>query len=534
MLSKVFGAGIRGTEGFPVCCEADVESGFPQITFIGSLSASVRESADRVRTAIANSGIYLEPKHVTVNLSPADFRKEGCAYDLPVAVALLRAYELIPDTLLRDSLFAGELSLGGELLPVRGVISMVSAAKEAGLRRCFLPEENLREGSIISGIDCYGVSSLRELLSLLRGESPLPAPAVYEENADHADTMPDFSELCGQELVKRATLLAAGGRHNILYIGPAGSGKSMVASRLPSIMPEMSMEERLELSRIYSISGLLDPKEPLIRKRPFRSPHHSISAQALAGGGTRPRPGEISLASNGVLFLDELPEFRTEALEILRQPLEERCVHISRVYGSFSFPANFQLVCAMNPCKCGFWPDRSRCRCGEQSVRSYIGKISKPLLDRIDLSVEISPVDYAALRGSRKAKSSAELRLEVERVRELQERRFVHSGIRFNSEMSAAMLQEFCPLSEEDDRLLQQLYERGSMSVRGLHKILRVARTAADFDGESDICHRHVCEAVAYRSLDEKYWGGGSGESNKIQPPLQLEKNRRRRRPVWS
>lgn len=507
MLSKVFGAGISGTDGFPVCCEADVESGFPQIIFIGSLSASVRESADRVRTAIFNAGICLPPKRVIMNLSPADFRKEGCAYDLPIAVALLSAYALIPKTLLSASLFAGELSLGGEILPVRGILSMVSAAKEAGMKRCFLPLENLKEGSIISGINCYGISSLPALIRLLRGEQQLPAPASYVEQEERAIYPSDFSEIRGQQLAKRATLLAVGGRHNLLYIGPAGSGKSMLAARIPSIMPDMTAEERIALSRIYSIAGLLDREEPLMKLRPFRSPHHTITARALAGGGTRPRPGEISLSTHGILFLDELPEFKTEALEILRQPLEEKCVRISRLSGSFTFPADFQLICAMNPCKCGFWPDRSKCFCNEAQVRAYIGKISRPLLDRFDLCAELSRVEYSALSGKDETQSSAEMKAEVERVREIQEKRFRRCGIRFNSEMSAEMLQDHCRLPAEEHAFLEQLYERGNLSVRGLHRLLRVARTVADFSASEQICHEHLCEAIAYRPPTEKYWG---------------------------
>ena len=375
MLKKIYGAALIGTKGVLVRCEADVEQGFPTITFIGSLAASVREAADRVRTALGNSGFHLEPRRVTLNLSPAELRKEGCAYDLPIAVSLLAAYGELPENLLTDTLFAGELSLSGEILPVRGVLSMVRCAAAAGLKRCFLPLENLREGSVIGGIDCYGVSTLAELAVLLRGRTPLPEPAVFSEESLPLEETPDFSDLAGQELVKRATLLAAGGRHNILYIGPAGTGKSMIASRLPYILPAMSREERLSVSEIYSISGLLPPDRPLMTKRPYRSPHHTVTGLALSGGGQKPRPGEISLAHEGVLFLDELPEYHAATLEVLRQPLEEHLVHIARVSGNYTFPANFQLVCAMNPCKCGFWPDRNRCRCTESQVRTYLSHI---------------------------------------------------------------------------------------------------------------------------------------------------------------
>ena len=509
MLKKVWGAGVRGTEGFLVCCEADVENGFPQFTFIGSLTGTVRESGDRVRTAISNTGIYLDPKHVIINLSPADIRKEGNGYDLPVAAALLASYGVIPGTLLEDSLFAGELSLGGEILPVNGVLSMVAAAKEAGLKRCFLPMENLREGAVIRGISCHGARNLGELTDFLTGARPLPPPADWQESPEDLEYPLDFADICGQELVRRATLLAVGGRHNILYIGPAGTGKSMIAERIPTIMPAMTMEERLEISRIYSISGLLSAEEPLMRRRPFRHPHHTITPQALTGGGVVPKPGEISLADHGVLFLDELPEFRSMTLEILRQPMEDKTVRISRLHGAYVFPANFQLVCAMNPCRCGFWPDRTRCSCTDAQVRAYIGRISRPLLDRIDLCAETAAVDYESLSRRNTERISPKLREEVERVREIQAERFRDSGIRFNSEMRGSDVETFCALTKEDDRFLSELYKRNSMSARGLHRILKVARTAADFAGSEEIRHEDLCEAIAFRSLEDKYWGGG-------------------------
>jgi len=515
MLSKIYGAGILGTEGFPVRCEADVENGFPQVTFIGYLSEAVKEAHHRVYTAIRNSGIYLEPKHVTINLSPADIRKDGCAYDLPIAVSLLRSYGCIPDPFLTDSLFAGELSLSGDILPVRGVISMVSAAKENNLKRCFLPQENLREGSVITGVDCYGAKNLTELISLLNGSHPLPEPAVYRENPEDLEYETDFSDVSGQKMIKRATLLAVGGRHNILYIGPAGTGKSMIASRIPTIMPKMTMEERLEISKIYSVCGLLSPEEPLVKRRPFRSPHHTISSQALVGGGVRPKPGEISLSSNGVLFLDELPEFRSDTLEVLRQPLEEKKVLISRIYGAFEFPANFSLVCAMNPCRCGFWPDRKKCNCNETQVKAYIGKISRPLLDRIDICTETSLPGYEDLSRRNGGEKSSELRKMVEKVRIIQEERLSPYGLRFNSEMNGNLIQKFCSLSEEDNEFLKKIFEKGSFSARSLNKILKVARTAADFDGKENIGHDNLSEAIGYRAMENKYWGKNQDFSEK-------------------
>jgi magnesium chelatase family protein len=510
MLSKIYGSGIHGTDGFLVRCETDVENGFPQITFIGYLSAAVREAEDRVYTAIRNSGFIPEPKHVTINLSPADVRKDGCGYDLPIAVSLLKSYGIISGFFTENSLFAGELSLSGEILPVRGVISMVSAAKEAGLQYCFLPSKNVREGSVIDGIACIGADTLSDLIKILNREIPLPEPAVYQEKPEDLDYDTDFSDICGQEMLKRATCLAVGGRHNILYIGPAGTGKSMIASRIPTIMPRMTMEERLELSKLYSVCGMLTEEEPLIRRRPFRSPHHTISPQALSGGGMHPKPGEISLSTNGVLFLDELPEFKSDSLEILRQPLENKKILISRVSGSLEFPANFELVCAMNPCKCGFWPDRRKCTCNEIQVHSYISRISKPLLDRIDICVETAPIGYDELNIRGSGEKSSDIREKVEKVRAIQENRFRSYGIRFNSEMDGKLIEQFCVLSEEDNLFLKRIYESRSLSARALHKILKTARTAADFDGNENISHENLCEAIGYRSLEDKYWGGGN------------------------
>ena len=527
MLSRVYGAALCGADAYLVRCEADVENGFPQMILGGNLSRSVRESADRVRTAVQHAGLFLAPKRVTLNLSPADRKKEGCAFDLPIAVALLRAYSLVPDRAYGRVLFAGELSLNGELLPVNGILAMVLAAREAGLSLCVLPAENVREGQLAEGISCVGIRSLKELIGLLKApafpdhileEAPGSAENRYREEAPGQENLssggpqPDFSEVAGQTAAKRATMLAAGGRHNLLYIGPAGTGKSMLAERIPGIMPDMTREEALELTKLYSVAGLLSRDEPLMRRRPFRSPHHSITASALIGGGTVPRPGEISLADHGVLFLDELAEFKIQTTEALRQPLEERCVWISRVQGSVCFPANFQLVCAMNPCRCGFWPDRKKCRCSDLQVRSYLGRISRPLLDRIDLCVETEPVDPSLiLPGSRAKKaarglSSREMKEEVLRVREIQTQRFRGRGIRFNSEMGQAELEEFCRLNPEDKQFLEQIYRQSTISARGIHRLLKTARTIADFDGRKEIGREQLCEAVAFRSPEEKFW----------------------------
>lgn len=506
MLSKVYGAGLLGTEGVLVCCEANVENGFPQITVIGSLSSAAREAVDRIRTAASNSGIHLEPKHVTINLSPADFRKEGCGYDLPIAASLLSSYGLIPEQATDSTLMIGELSLGGEVLSVPGVISMVCAARDAGLTRCFVPRQNLREASVIRGIECYGVSTLSELLRMLRGEQALPEPAVYQETEESASDQADFGDVTGQDSVKRATVLAVAGRHNLLYVGSAGSGKSMLATRIPNILPGLTIEERIQIAKVYSVSGLLSAEKPLPSLRPFRAPHHTITAQGMAGGGANPKPGEISLASAGVLFLDELPEFRAETLEILRQPMEEKCVHISRLRRRVDFPADFQLICAMNPCKCGFYPDRTRCRCSESRVQSYLNHISRPLLDRIDLCVETRAVPFHEIYHKKPGKENDALRRKVEAVRRIQERRFQGSSTRFNSEMNLEEIKQFCQIRESEEAMLEHFYRKNNLSARGLHKLLKVSRTIADFENSQCIRREHLCEAIAYRALEFKYW----------------------------
>lgn len=507
MLSRIYGIGLKGIEGFMVSCEVDVGAGLPQATLIGYANSAVKESHDRIKTAIKNSGFELMPRKMVINLSPADIRKEGCAYDLPIAIAMLEAYKIIKSELLNNSAFIGELSLGGNLLPVRGVLALVMAAKEAGIKHIFLPKENAKEAGVVEGIDCYGVGSLKETCDLIKRSLKGQEPVRYEYNKfDEYDEKLDFSDINGQELSKRATIIAVSGRHNILYIGPAGTGKSMLAARIPSIMPGMSMGERVEISKLHSICGQLPPDEALVRVRPYRHPHHTISPQALVGGGKYPKPGEISLASGGVLFLDELAEFKKDALEVLRQPLEEGVVSISRVQASYTFPASFLLCAATNPCKCGFYPDRSRCSCDERMVKNYLSKISKPLLDRIDIYVETNLISYEEIKQSSKNKTGKEIRKKVEEVRQIQLERLSKYGIYFNAQMNKQHIDIFCPLADKDEEFLKDIYEKRGMSLRALHKILKVARTIADFEGKKSIRREHLCEAIAYRVLEERYW----------------------------
>jgi len=513
LLTKIYTAGLNGTEGYMVRCETDVNDGLPCMNMIGQLSSEVREAQDRVRTAINNMGISLEPAKVTINLSPANIKKTGCAYDLSIAISMLASYGFIKGDIYRriidESVFIGELSLGGQLLPVRGVLSMAIAARDNGYSSIFVPLDNALEGAAIDGINCYGIRSLKQMVDILLGYEQIPEESRYKDCIDNYIIEKDFSDICGQESVKRATTIAVAGRHNILYIGPAGTGKSMMASRIPTIMPKMTKHERLEVSKIYSVSGMLQNNEPLLRNRPFRSPHHTISATALSGGGMVPRPGEISLASGGVLFLDELAEFKSSTLEILRQPMEDKKVLISRVHSSIEYPADFVLVGATNPCKCGYYPDRKRCNCTQTQVNNYLGRISKPIIDRIDVCIEMANPDYVELKEKTKGMRSEEIREEVERVRCIQYERLSKYGILYNSEMTMDLISEYCQLSKDDDEFLKKMYVKRGMSARGLNKVLKVARTIADYESRKDINKNDLCEAISYRNFDEKYMNHG-------------------------
>lgn len=510
MFSKVHSVGILGVEGYPVVVEADVSEGLPGFTMVGYLSAEVREAQDRVRTALKNSGFRLPARKVTVNLSPADMRKEGTGFDLPIAVAVLAASGLVEPSLLSSSVLVGELGLDGRIKPVSGILPITAAARRDGKRRCFLPVPNVKEGQIIGGIDIIGVENIRQLAAMMNEpETITPAAGDCLNQWERESYDVDFSEVNGQLLLRRATEIAAAGMHNILYIGPAGTGKTMVARRIPTIMPSLSHEENIEISKIYSICGLLPQDQPLLSKRPFRSPHHTISPQALTGGGRIPKPGEISLASRGVLFLDELPEFQKNSIEILRQPLEERKITISRLHGSYEFPADFMLAAAMNPCKCGYYPDRSRCTCTETQIKQYLSRISKPLLDRIDICAEAVPMKYEEVKGKEGGESSAAIRGRVEAARLIQKQRFEDSGIYFNSAMNGAQIGEFCPLGLTEQEFLKRIFDHMRLSARGYGKILKVARTIADLAGSRDIKKEHLAEAAGLRGLEEKYWGGG-------------------------
>ena len=508
-LAKVNSCGISGIDGYIIEVEADIVQGLPGIDIVGLADTAVKESKERIKSAIKNSGLTIPQKKIIINLAPAHTKKEGISLDLPICMAILAASGQVDPDLCKGYVMLGELSLDGSIRYANGVLPAAVCARDKGFKSMLVPYENVGEASVACGVDVFGAKSLTDVVRHFRGEEFIEKTQSDTDKffESKGSLELDFAEVKGQESAKRALEVAAAGGHNCLMIGSPGSGKTMLAKRLPSILPKMSFEEALEVTKIYSVAGKLSADTPLITQRPFRSPHHTVSAVALTGGGTTPRPGEISLAHRGVLFLDEFPEFRKDAIEAMRQPIEDGSFTVSRVSGSSVFPSLVMLIASMNPCKCGYYGDSAReCTCTPSQIQNYLGKVSGPMLDRFDLHIEVPSVKYDELSSAEKGESSQSILARVNRARELQLKRYAGTAIYCNAQLTPALIEKHCVLTEDARSLLSGAFDSLGLSARAHSRILKVARTIADLDGSDNIQIVHLAEAIGYRSLDKKFW----------------------------